>query len=130
MTQTNATIETPDIDPDKLAQALLDFLTKTFGQSTMWEIIAPLLPIVIRLGATVGQQAAQDILAGLGGKASYPYWEQVIAAAIPEERIVIMDAANQAAIQDCLNRIAANKALADALKALLSVVVGVLAGLL
>lgn len=93
----------------KLTEALSNYLRNNLDPDLFNDYISTVLPAVVTLAVTEGTNAAEDVVAGLAGNNTRPYWDRLIQVASPEERIALAETTRQAAIQDRLNLIKAKE---------------------
>lgn len=95
------------INKDEIVQKLTEklgiFLQEQLGEQAFNDYLVTLLPAVVSLAVAEGILAAETVVIGLTSGNTQPYWDALIRAASPADRIPIMETTRQAAIQDTLN---------------------------
>jgi len=91
---------------EQIAEILIAQLAKLFGDEDLYETLQPLITILIRVGVDQGAQVAEEMLAGIMSDNSYASWRVAIETATPEERIKILEVAEQRAFEDRLKALA------------------------
>ena len=114
---------------EQIAELILKYLAEQFAEEDLYKTIQPRVTITVRIGMEQGVEAATAMLDGLVSGDSYVYWRQAIEAASPEERILIMGSAEQAAYEVRLKDLQAKESWQAFGKVLLEVAIGV-AGIL
>jgi len=111
----------------RITAKLLELLRSvTSDQPEVGERLAGLLPALVELAVSEGQEVANDVLAGLASddaKDVWDAWEKLITAASPEKRIGIMESSRRAAIAETLRKIKRESDQWEILKNIIAVLV-------
>lgn len=91
--------ETPE---QLIGDLIVHMIADRFGQDgeELYDVLQPLLTILVRVGVEQSLDAAEGMLDGIASDQPYAAWRGIIESATVEERIVVMEAARQAAIAD------------------------------
>lgn len=114
-----------DAQKQEVANLILKYLATLFGDKEIYALLQPLMGIVVEVGVQQGAKAAVQLLEGLAADNSYPYWQWLIAAATPNERVEIMETARQAAIRDRLREMQAREQWKAIGRVILQVAIGI-----
>lgn len=130
---TNGTVTLADKTPEEaVGDIIIQLLNERFsgGDEQIYETLQPLINVAIRVGLSLGIQAAEDMIDGIADNPDYGAWRVAIENATIEERVVLMEATRQQAIQDRLREMKRRDLINSVLKTALSVAISLLGLLL